>query len=73
MHVYQTIGKELAKPDNDKKQLHKYHAEIEDLVEADVIGITGQGSKIRQIILSKESNVSELENWLGCELELVEG
>ena len=68
--IYQTICGELAKPDNDKDQLHKYHNDINELVDCDVIGVTGHGSKIRTISLSKKCDVSHLEDWLNSGLKI---
>ena len=68
--IYQTIDGELAKPDNDKDQLHEYHNDINELVDCEVIGLTGAGSKIRTISLSEKCNVSNLEDWLNSDLKI---
>ena len=65
MTIYIT---DLTTPDTPKDELHEYHAVINELVDVDVIGVTGQNSKIRRIVLADESDVSEIEDWLGSDL-----
>ena len=60
----------MAEPDNPKKPLHKYHPDIAERVEVEVIGLTGEGSKITTIILSDETDVSDLEEWINAPLSV---
>ena len=63
-----TADGNLHKPDNPKERLSDYHSDIESLVDVDVVGLSGQGSKIRRIILADETDISELADWLGSDL-----
>jgi len=56
---------DLTTPETPRDQLHDYHGDINDLVDVDVIGVTGDSSKIRRIVLSETTDVSNLEDWLG--------
>ena len=69
MAVYIVNG-EMAQPDSPKEQLHEYHAEIEGMVDANVVGLTGRGSKIKRIMLSEQSDISGIEDWLNASLSL---
>lgn len=60
----------LTEPDEPKEQLHEHHDEIAKHVDVDVIGTTGQGSKIRRVVLSEETDVSDLEVYLNSSLSL---
>jgi len=63
-----TADGELAKPDNPKERLSDYHSDIESLVDVNVVGLSGQDSKIRRIILADDADISELADWLGSDL-----
>lgn len=65
-----TVDHDLVTPDDEEHSLDEYHSAIEELTGTDVIGVTGRGSSIRQIVLSDETDVSELEDWLGADLSL---
>ena len=63
---------DLTSPDTKQDRLDEYHDDISDLVDADVIGLAGQSPKIRRIVLSETTDVSDLEDWLGVDLLLEE-
>jgi len=70
--IYSTSDGNLHSPDNEKNLLHEYHNAISDIVDVDVVGVTGRDSKIRVIVLSEQTDVSELEIWIGQELRLID-
>ena len=70
--IYSTSDGDFHSPDNEKNLLHEYHNEISDIVDVDVVGVIGRGSKIRRIVLSEQTDVSELEIWIGQELTLID-
>ena len=68
--TYATADKSLKTPDDPKDSLHKYHVEIEQLVDVDVVGCAGEGGQIRRVVLSEKTDISGLEDWLGASLQI---
>ena len=69
--TYITADKSLTTPEDAHDDLHDYHGPISDRVSAEVIGIAGDAPSIRRVVLSAETDVSELEKWLGSALVIV--
>ena len=67
---YVTQDASLTIPDDSKQPLHEYYDDIQSRVNVDVIGVTGQDSAIRRIVLSDKTDVSDLEEWLNSPLSI---
>jgi hypothetical protein len=60
----------VAEPENPEEPLHEYHDAIGELVDVDVVGLTGSGSRIQRVILADDADVSNVEDWLNASLRI---
>jgi hypothetical protein len=70
MAVVYVVDGGMAVPNDSKEPLHNYHERMDSLVEADLLGLTGSGSQIRRVVLSEETDVSDLETYLNASLSV---
>ena len=67
--VFVTDDGSLAKPDKISETLHGYHDAIEKRIgDGELLGLTGDAPGIRRIVVCDETDVSDLEDWLGANL-----
>ena len=72
---YETADGELTEPDQPKQPLDRYHDDIEAIISAELLGLTGRDTKIFRIIVGDElsdSEQSDLEQYLNGNIELVD-
>ena len=68
MVVFYIVDDGLVEPSQSKQKLHEYHADISAHVDAEVVGCTGHDGAIRRIVLSQDTDISALENWLDTDI-----